>query len=135
MKLYSIAIRNIKRNRRRSILSVSATALAAMCMVLLFSYIRGVENNLKENILTYYTGQVRIRHKDYDKNEQMNPLHLNIGSFEKVARIIDGIPGVSAVSPRISFPAAIYREDEKFVAMGLGVDFDRERLFQDLDGK
>lgn len=132
MKLYLIAIRNIRRNRRRSILSIIATALAAMCMVFLFSYIAGIENNLKNNIQTYYTGEVRIRHKDFDKNEQLNPLHLNIGSLKDTLSIIDRERGIKSVSPRISFPAAIYKQDEKFGAMGLGVDFAREGDFQDL---
>jgi len=132
MKLGSIAFRNIFRNFRRSILSASAIGVAAMSIVLLYSLLGGMTEDLVYNQQTYATGAVRIRNEAYTKNERLNPLHLTVSDPAGIISILDKTPGVEIISPRISFPARIYRSEENFNALGVGVDFDREVHFQNL---
>lgn len=134
MKLGSIAYRNIFRNRRRSILSATAIMVAAMSIVLLFSLLGGMKGNITYNLQTYSTGAVRIRHKDFSKNERLNPMHLTITDLDQLKDELLAEPGVSLISPRISFPARIYKGDENYNALGVGVDFSTEKEFQDLGG-
>ncbi|MBA7549417.1 hypothetical protein ES705_41898 [subsurface metagenome] len=103
MKLSKIALRNIARNKRRSLLSIVAIAVAAMSIAFLFSFLEGYKNDLADNLHTYYSGEIRVRHKDYGKNEYLNPLHLRIESFNDVIEEIEKNDAVEAVSPRISF--------------------------------
>ena len=133
MKLAQIAFRNIRRNKRRSILSITATAIAAMAMVLMFSLITGMADNMKYNLQTYYTGEVRVRHRMFDKNEDMNPLHLRITEYGNVMETITSLDGVASISPRISFPAMIYIGEENYRGMGMGVDVNLEKHFQDME--
>jgi len=132
MKLGSIAFRNIFRNFRRSILSATAIGVASMSIVLLYSLLGGMTEDLIRNQQTYGTGAVRIRNEAFTKNERLNPLHLTIADPAEIIGRISQIPGVGLISPRISFPARIYREEENFNAMGVGLDFSREKDFQDL---
>ena len=46
MKLRHIALRNLRRNTRRSILSMSAIAIAAMAFVFLFGMIEGMKADM-----------------------------------------------------------------------------------------
>lgn len=133
MKLGEIAFRNIRRNTRRSILSLSAIAVAALAFVFLFSIIEGMKTDLADNLHTYYTGEVRIRDREYSKYDYLNPLHLNISSPDEVIRLIEKNVAIDAVSPRIQFGTGIYREGTTYPAVGLGVDFAYEREYQDLD--
>jgi len=127
MKLARIAFRNIRRNRRRSLLSGTAIAVAAMAITFLFSYITGFLGDYQSNVVRYMTGHVRIRHVEYDENEQLNPLHLSVVNYEEVVRKLEAEDGVAAVVPRTRFFTAIYRNDQTFGGVGLGVDFEKER--------
>jgi putative ABC transport system permease protein len=127
MKLVRIAFRNIRRNRRRSLLSGTAIAVAAMAITFLFAYISGFLGDYESNVVRYLTGHVRIRHAEYDEYEQLNPLHLSVAGYEEVVRMLEAQEGVAAVVPRTRFFTAIYRNGETFDGIGLGVDFRREK--------
>ncbi len=135
MKLSKIALRNITRNKRRSLLSIVAIAVAAMSITFLFSFLEGYKNDLADNLHTYYSGEIRVRHKDYGKNEYLNPLHLRIESFRGVIEEIEKNESVEAVSPRISFPTGIYRKEDTYKAIGMGVDFQYEKVYQNLEDR
>ena len=61
MKLSQVALRNIGRNKRRSILSGIAIGVAAMAIVILFALIDGMQEDLSSNLHDFYSGMVRIR--------------------------------------------------------------------------
>jgi putative ABC transport system permease protein len=135
MKLYKIAVRNIFRNKRRSLLSGSAIAIAGAAIVFLFGFFGGMLNDMQDNLWTYMTGAVRVRHADFDKYERLNPIHLAIDDYENVVADIEDDPAVIAVSPRIKFPGRVpiggIGSDEKANILGMGVDFTREVDYQD----
>lgn len=135
MKIYQIALRNISRNKRRSMLSGTAIAIAAFVIVFLFSFMAGVINDMESNLWTYMVGAIRIRHADFDKYERLNPLHLAIPDYTSLMADIQTDPSVSVLSPRINFPGRIpvggIENDKKINVMGMGVDFDRELYYQD----
>lgn len=133
MKLRTIAFRNMRRNLRRTILSTTAIAIAAICFVFLFSIITGLKADMRFNLTTYFNGQVRIRHNEYDKYEQLNPLFLGIDDQSRVVSEIETLLPGALVSPRISFPSAVYMEDENLPALGQGLDFSKETAFQNIE--
>lgn len=132
MKLGSIAYRNIYRNLRRSLLSATAIMVAAMSIVLLFSLLGGMKEDMSYNLQTYSTGAIRIRHKDFSKFERLNPMHLTIKDLDKLSNELMSEPGVTVISPRITFPAKIYKGDENYNAQGVGLDFSTEAVYQNL---
>jgi putative ABC transport system permease protein len=133
MKLGRIAFRNIRRNRRRSLLSGTAIVVATMAITFLFSYMAGFLGDYESNVVRYMTGHVRIRHIEYDENEQLNPLHLSVANYEEVVRRLEAEDGVVAVVPRTRFFTAIYRNDQTFGGIGLGVDFEREKEMMSIE--
>ena len=126
MKLGRIAFRNIRRNKRRSLLSGTAITIATMFITFMFSLIAGMLGDYESNIVRYVSGHVRIRHVEYDENEELNPLHLSVAEYEEVVREMEAEDEVAAVVPRTRFFTAIYRNDRTYNGMGLGVDFQRE---------
>ena len=133
MKLAKIAFKNIRRNRRRSLLSGTAIAVATMAITFLFSYIAGFVGDYESNVVRYLTGHVRIRHGEYDENEQLNPLHLSVSDYQQVVEKLEAEEGVAAVVPRTRFFTAIYRDDRTYNGIGLGVDFQRERQMMNIE--
>jgi putative ABC transport system permease protein len=128
MNLAAIAFRNIRRNGRRSLLSGTAIALSTLVIAFMFSIIAGISEDYRSNITRFITGHVRLRNRDYDANERLNPLHLSVPGYAELAERLEALPGVRAAAPRIQFATAIYRDERVYAGLGLGVDFERERL-------
>ena len=130
MKLRTIALRNIFRNRRRSILSAIAITIATMSITLLFSFLEGLRSDIFYNTQSFLVGEARVRNRDFDTYENLNPTHLVIDDAAELTARIDALPEVALVAPRIEFPTVIFIKGEEFRAIGNGVDFDRELEFQ-----
>ncbi|RLW68298.1 MAG: hypothetical protein B6D68_03925 [spirochete symbiont of Stewartia floridana] len=135
MKIYKIALRNISRNKRRSLLSASAITIAAAAIVFMFGLFAGLLKDMQTNLWTYMTGAVRVRHADFDKYERLNPMHLAIPGYEELLAVIEADPAVTAASPRINFPGRVpvggIASDQKVNIMGTGVNFGSEPTYQD----
>ena len=137
MNITHIAWRNIARNKRRSILSGSAVAIASFAIVSLFAFLAGMTQDMENNLWTYVTGSVRVRNAEFDRYERLNPMHLAIPEYQELLHQLDADSVVTATSPRIGIPARIplggISSDEKLNARGIGVDFAREVTFQDFE--
>jgi len=126
MNLAAIAFRNIRRNSRRSLLSGTAIALSTLIIACMFSILAGISEDYRSNVTNYITGHVRLRNREYDANEQLNPLHLSVPGYAGLVEHLETLPGVLATAPRIQFATAIYRNERTYAGLGLGVDFERE---------
>lgn len=137
MKLYKIALRNIARNKRRSLLSGTAIAIAGFAIVFLFAMIAGMMDDMRDNLWTYMTGAVRVRNAEFDKYERLNPMHLAVPDVDRLLEEILADPSVETVSPRINFPGRVpvggIGSDRKVNVMGQAVDFSLERSFQEYE--
>ncbi len=125
------AYRNISRNKRRSVLSGAAIAVAAMSIVMLFALIGGMSKDMERNLRDYYTGDVLIRNTDYEQYERFNPVHLTF-SISDAESILSGIDGIESWVPRTTFPTNMYIGGANFGAIGVGVDFAREADYIEL---
>ena len=126
MKLWRIALRNVARNKRRSLLSGSAITVATLSVVLMFSLLSGMLGDTVATTLTYDSGHARVRHAEYGRYETLNPVHLAVTDAGTVVERLQELPQVTGVLPRVRFAGAIYREDRNHGAFGLGLDFARE---------
>lgn len=108
MKLTQIAYRNIKRNKRRSILSGAAIAIAVMTIVFMFGFIGGMMNDYKKNVQQYITGDIRIRNSAFTAQEKLNPLHLGVEDSAALEARLEHVANVKAVTRRIQFGTGIY---------------------------
>lgn len=126
MRLWVIALRNVARNKRRSLLSGSAITVATLSVVLGFSLLGGMLGDLVATALTYDSGHARVRHAEYGRYETLSPVHLAVTGGSALAARLQELPEVTGVLPRVRFAGAIYREDRNHGAFGLGLDFARE---------
>ena len=124
-RLLHTAIRNISRNKRRSLLSGIAIGVAAMSIVLMFSLIAGMSADMEFNLKKYYTGEIQIKNIDFEEYERFNPIHLTV-DYKEVSEVLDNNPDVVFWSARNTFPASLYIDGTNFGAVGVGVDFKKE---------
>ena len=129
MSYLKLAWRNIGRNLRRSILSITAIAIASLAIVFLFSLIAGMKGDMADNLITYYTGEVRIRNAQYNLFEHLHPTHLTVSDVDRVLATLDDMEEVDAVVPRITTGGAVFRDQRRIPLVITGVDFERERTY------
>jgi putative ABC transport system permease protein len=132
MNLVAIAFRNVGRNKRRTVLSASAIAIASIVIVFMFALVEGLKVDMMSNIIHMVSGQVRVRNAQYDANEMMNPLHFAITDAAGALAVLDTQPEVQSLSPRIRFYTQLFREGKTYKGTCMVVDFKREEEFQSL---
>ena len=130
IKLPAVAFRNVFRNLRRSILSAVAIAVSAMAIMALLALLETMESDMEANLTSFYTGEIRIRHAEYEQYERYNPLHLSLES-DSVINAALTVEGVEAATARINFPANLYLDGKNNGVMAVGVNFDTEQAFID----
>lgn len=130
MKLSAIALRNVFRNSRRSALSLTAVAVAALSITLLFALLEGIRADIRHNAWNYETGEVRLRHAEFDRYEYLNPVQYAVSDYFSVIERLEKLPEVAAVSPRINVTGVTFIGERQFSARGIGMDFTREHGFQ-----
>ncbi len=133
MKLRNIAFRNIKRNKKRSILSIISTAIATFAIVFMFSLVEGMEMDMKDMSYNYDTGQIQIRNKKVD--EKVFSLDRAVDNYREVVALIENELPYFEISPRLKFPSQVIKNDKIFTCFGVGVEFDREVEFLKLKDK
>lgn len=138
MKLSHIAARNIRRNTKRSLLSITAIILAAMIMVMLLSLLSGILFDMKQNIVHYYTGNIQLMHQEYEKYIDQNPVFKHITNADKVITDLQQLEGVTSASGRINGFGQIYKSDlavRKVNVLFTGLSFKDEAAVIDLENR
>jgi len=120
--LWTMALRNVARRPRRSLLSIFAIGLAALTMTFLFSLVAGIKADLASNIQRYSTGQVLIEDRGLVK-AGTRPLTLAVTSVQALGAAVAALPGVRGVTPRITTGASVFQEGDANFFGVMGLDF------------
>jgi len=106
MMTLSLAVRNLLRNRRRSVATLLALAIGA-ASILLFG---GYSANIRYSLLTAYVtagGHLQIQHADFYQYGSGNPSAYGLADYERVLQGIRQDPAlrdmVNVVSPTLQF--------------------------------
>lgn len=121
--LLSLAVRNIWRNKRRTLITIAAVAFAVFLASVMRSFQKGAWDNVINNSVNLFFGYAQV-HKDGFWDEQVldNAMEWD-SSFEEIP---DKVPSIKAIVPRIeSFALASSQELTQGV-MVIGVDPQKE---------
>ncbi len=124
--LLAIALRNVARNGRRSLVTGSAIFLGIGALVGIRGFMNGFDDAIVANLAEGRVGALSVHHARYLESEEQAPLDLSLpGDVASLARLAR-IPGVRAVAPRLLFSAAVNVGEETAFASVVGVDPVRE---------
>lgn len=130
--LVRLAWRNIWRNRRRTLITVSAMAFGlAFCMGMV-AYLDGFMTDLFRVMVSESLGHVQIHQRDYPA--QRVPYHA-IGDGGALLQRLDALAGARQVAPRVHGAALLGAPTTSAGAMLAGVDPLREAALTRLDRK
>jgi len=133
--MFKIALRNILRNRRRTLLTGLSITAAVMIVVYLWSFIMGIVDSSFENTIRSSSGHIRIMAPDYVRREKMLPLGENIADYTNIQKIAEKNPKVTLSTGRIKFGVLIEQKGKSKPVMGIGIDPAKEDMISDLKNR
>jgi putative ABC transport system permease protein len=103
--LFKIAIRNLLRYKRRTILTSSLVTLGVVFVLLFVSVSGSFKNMMISQITDSMLGHLQVHQKGYLASIDNLPLNLNLRpqAFKKLTEILNKQSEVEAISPRIKF--------------------------------
>ncbi len=105
--LFSMAFRNVLRNRRRTLITLAALTVGITAV----GGIKGVLNGLQEQMVMGTvrgaTGALQVHRTGYLANVMSTPLSMDFANEESLIQKVRGVKGVTAVAPRIQFAGSL----------------------------
>ncbi|NNK85195.1 MAG: ABC transporter permease [Desulfobacterales bacterium] len=137
MKIFKIAIRNIMRNKRRTIITVITIVFGVFVIILSRGIIKGFQGESIVNMIETRTGDIQIHKTGYRETLDILPLDLSI-NFKDVLNKITAIEGIKEMSGRILFSGQLATQEESTVLYGKAIDVEKEltvcpRLDENMD--
>lgn len=111
-KLLKLASRNLRRNRRRTAISLVGLVLGVTVMVGLRGFINGMQRMITDNIVHGQLGSIQVHKRGYLDNILSSPLTLDMEDSDALRKKMLEVPGVAAVAPRINFGAMLSTPDK-----------------------
>jgi putative ABC transport system permease protein len=124
MLLFSMAWRNVWRNRRRSLLTVLAIGLGLAFNIFLRGITDGWHDEMVDNSVRAEIGHIQIHHSGYHDEPSINK---TLPNADRVERTIRSLPGVVGYSFRVLGSGLASTADNSSGVEILGVDPAREQ--------
>jgi ABC-type lipoprotein release transport system permease subunit len=127
--MVKLAWRNIWRQKRRTLLTSSALAIAMLLALFTRSMQEGSYAHNLDNATRFYSGYLQLQHPEFSDNQSIDKLLP--GNSQFIQRI-ETIPGVTEIVPRIESFALGAAGDKSKGVMVMGVDPTREHNYSGL---
>lgn len=105
VNLFKIAIRNLLRYKRRTLLTASLITIGIVFVLVFIAVSSSFKAMMIGQITDSMLGHVQVHRKGYVASIDNLPLNLNLkpGALKKLTEILDGQSEIEAYSPRIKF--------------------------------
>lgn len=125
---WRIALRNLGRNRKRTLLAAGALAFGFAAAVVMVALSDGMVAQLIDNGTRSLAGQIQIHARDYlPARHSWATIGADSGiDITRVLAAVDSVPGVTAAAPRVYGGGLISAGDHTVAGLLLGVDPTRE---------
>lgn len=125
----TLAVRNILRNRRRSIITVLSIAVGLAALTFLWGFVDGMNRQMVNNTTRYFAADVQVHLKGYHDDPSLDRA---IDSGNRILDAVAADPAVAAATPRLETTVLASRADRSRGIVAVGVDAVREAAVTDL---
>ncbi|MEJ5284814.1 MAG: FtsX-like permease family protein [Brevinematales bacterium] len=115
-----IALRNIFRNRTRTLLTMLSIVVGSIAIIIVNGFINYSMWGLRESMIRNGIGHFQFYQKGYLEREEDISLEFMITNYKKLTREIYENMGVSFVAPEISFNGVISSGEKSTIIIGKG---------------
>jgi putative ABC transport system permease protein len=120
MQLLFLALRNLTRNKRRTLITGLGIMFGVMAIIALQGFAAGFTNNQIDATVQSKLGAVQVFRKGYLGSD--DPLKVSLTADAQLMARILAVSGVTAVAPRIDFDGMISNGSESTLFMATAID-------------
>lgn len=110
--LLQIAVRNVRRNQRRTLITLAALLIGVGVMVSIRGLLNGLQRSLVQNVVAGQTGAIQVHKKGFLKNVLSSPLSMDMPHDAAFMQKLKSVKHVQGVAPRILFAGMVNVADE-----------------------
>ena len=118
-----IAFRNILRNKKRSLITISAVGFGLGALIFIWSFVEGAHKQMIQNYTSYITAQIQIQEKGYQNSQKLETYIDQPGDILTALNQSE----IAAFAPRIRAEALLSSAESSVGALVLGVVPDLEK--------
>ena len=133
LDLVYLSVRNIFRNRRRTAITVFSIVVGFAAMACFGGFIEFSFEGLRESTIRTRLGHLQIYAHGYSRHRVSDPESVLISRPDEVMARIAELPGVAAVTPRLSFSGLGSTGRAAVNVSVVGVDPEGEEEFSDFE--
>ena len=120
--LFTLSLRNVFRNRRRSLFALATIAMGAMGLFVFMGFNRGLMNQYRDNTIRARWGYGQVYVRDYRSRAHARPWDHWIDDPAAVMATLRKLPGVLDLFPRLTVSAILVAGDQTVAGQGEGID-------------
>jgi putative ABC transport system permease protein len=117
---FLLAWRNVWRNTRRTLITLSAVAFGLASMIVFFGASDGFHAQWVENTVRLSSGHIRIQQAGYQKRPDIK----KVFSPGPIVRLLEGMSGVKGISPRLEIRSLASTAENSSGVLLIGLDPD-----------
>nr|VFJ42613.1 MAG: putative ABC transport system permease protein [Candidatus Kentron sp. DK] len=133
MKSVTLGLRNILRNKRRTLLTLLAIVSGVTGIVVFGGFIEFAFEGLRESTIRTQLGHVQIYRAGYSKHGVANPAEYLIEEPDRVEAALGSLPHIAAITRRLSFSGLISNGNQTVNCKAMGVVPGREEEFSSFE--
>jgi len=117
-----IAVRNLKRHKRRTLLTGIVISFGLWIFIFMDSVMSGLDRDSIDNMLNLTTSAVKIHTRKYNEEKESFPLRFGIPNKDSVILTLLELNRVNGVAPRTMFIGELSDHEETIPIIGTVVD-------------
>ena len=126
---FSLALRNIFRNKRRTMMTFLAIISGMIGLIVFGGFVEYTFRGLREMTIHTQLGHIQIYKKGYSDKGIADPHKYLINNFKNVERVLSKVEHVKLITARLTFSGLISRGEQSLTCMGKGIMPEREKQF------
>lgn len=119
MFLFKLALKNLLRARRRTILTFLVLSFGVAVYIMMTSLMAGFDRTSNHNIINFETGHFKIRSADFDEDR---PFDLKNATVDPALGGRASLPFVTGAAPRLNFTAELDNGQDATPVVAVGLD-------------
>ena len=120
MRIFLLAVRNLSRNKRRTLITALAVVFGATAIVFLQGFVNGFIATAVGNTVLSRVAPVQVHKKGFFGAD--DPLKVSLPQDPNLIAKIAAVAGVTAVAPRIQFDGMVSNGNEATMFMATAID-------------
>lgn len=125
--LLGLALKNLRRNFRRTLLAEISIVFGVIVIVFTGNFINGMQRAWAQFEINANTGAFEIEHRDYRELRKSEPMKVTIENADRLVDRITKIPGVHAAFGKLNFSGMVSNGLKSTFFDGVGVDVVRQK--------